>query len=145
MVGKNPKFKSSKKLQEAIDGYFESCAGEILKDENGEPVLNKSGQPAVINGNPPTLSGLALALGFSSKNALLSYQAGKKCEGSILRAISKIEEYTERRLFDKEGLNGAKFILVNNFKGWKDKPAGDGNSEKLDEVLNAIGGAMYES
>ena len=37
---------------------------------------------------------------------------------TITRAKSYIEEYTERRLFDRDGVQGAKFSLINNFKGW---------------------------
>lgn len=32
-----------------------------------------------------------------------------------------IERYTEQRLFDREGVQGAKFSLSNNFEGWSEK------------------------
>jgi hypothetical protein len=32
-----------------------------------------------------------------------------------------VEQYAEERLFDKDGANGAKFSLANNFEGWKEK------------------------
>ena len=40
---------------------------------------------------------------------------------TIDRAKTKIEEYAERRLFDRDGCNGAKFSLANNFRGWAEK------------------------
>ena len=40
---------------------------------------------------------------------------------TITRAKSKIEQYVEERLFDRDGANGAKFSLANNFKGWNEK------------------------
>ena len=43
---------------------------------------------------------------------------------TITRAKSRVEEYAEMRLFDKDGANGAKFSLANNFKQWKEKPDG---------------------
>lgn len=43
-----------------------------------------------------------------------------------MEAKSRIEMYVEERLFDKDGANGAKFSLQNNFKGWDaDKRAED--------------------
>jgi hypothetical protein len=44
---------------------------------------------------------------------------------TITRAKARVEEYTEQRLFDRDGVNGAKFSLINNFKGWRDKPRED--------------------
>ena len=37
---------------------------------------------------------------------------------TITRAKTRIEEYAESRLFDRDGSNGAQFSLQNNFKGW---------------------------
>ena len=39
----------------------------------------------------------------------------------VTRAKSRVEQYTEERLFDREGVQGAKFSLANNFKGWAEK------------------------
>ena len=41
---------------------------------------------------------------------------------TITRAKSRIEMYNEERLYDKDGVNGAKFNLKNNFKGWAENP-----------------------
>ncbi len=38
-----------------------------------------------------------------------------------MRAKARVEMYAEERLFDKDGANGAKFSLANNFSGWKEK------------------------
>ncbi len=117
-VGRPPKFKDKKEIEEKINAYFEICKGEILKDDNGTPVLNKWGKPVVINKRPPTITGLALALGFTSRQALLNYQAKREFVDTITRAKTKVEAYAEERLFDREGTNGAQFSLRNNFKGW---------------------------
>ena len=71
------------------------------------------------------MTGLALALGFTSRQALLNYQAKPKFVDTIMRAKSRCEEYAESRLYDRDGANGAKFSLTNNFKGWSDKPEQD--------------------
>lgn len=134
--GRPPKYKSKKELQEKIEAYFAECEGKTVKYENGEPVLDKYGQPVFVNKRPPTITGLALALGFTSRQALLNYEAKDEFVDTILRAKARVEQYTEERLFDKEGANGAKFSLTNNFEGWKDKKEVDATvSKKLEDLL----------
>lgn len=120
-VGRPPTYKTVKEMQDIIDKYFKSCEGEVLKGEDGEVVLNKYGQPVILGRKPPTVTGLALALGFTSRQTLLNYADKKEFVDTITRAKMIIEEYAESRLYDKDGVNGAKFNLINNFKGWRDK------------------------
>ena len=120
-VGRPPKYESKEQIEELIEQYFEACEGKILKDSAGDPVFNKFGQPVIVNQRPPTVTGLALALGFSSRQALLNYQGKKEFNDTITRAKSRIEQYAEERLFDRDGANGTKFSLSNNFKGWSEK------------------------
>lgn len=135
-VGRPPKYTSKKKLQEKIDEYFESCEGTYLKDDNNEYVLDKYNRPILVGKRPPTTTGLALALGFNSRQSLLNYKAKEEFLDTITRAYARIEQYTEERLFDKDGANGAKFSLANNFEGWKDKKSIDAEiSEKIEDLL----------
>ena len=76
------KYKNKEELQAAIDKYFESCNGTMLTDNDNNPVLNKYGEAVFINQKPPTVTGLALALGFNSRQALLNYQARKELAGT---------------------------------------------------------------
>lgn len=154
-AGRPPKYKTVEELQQKIDEYFKSCEGEMLKDENGEAVLDKHGNPVWIHIKPPTVTGLALALGFTSRQSLLDYQAKPQFLDTIARAKSRCEQYAEERLFDRDGANGAKFSLTNNFKGWHSEkavddaadttPADDGFLSALDskaaEVWPEDGGA----
>ena len=73
-VGRPPKYKNKEEIEEKIDAYFQKCEGEILKDEDGNTIFNKFGNPIIINQHPPTVTGLALALGFTSRLDLLRYQ-----------------------------------------------------------------------
>lgn len=122
LAGRPPKYHSSEEIESLIENYFTACEGEMLRDDNGEPILNKWGSPIIINKHPPTVTGLALALGFTSRQALLNYQAKKEFVDTITRAKSRVEQYAEERLFDRDGANGAKFSLTNNFSGWGEKP-----------------------
>ena len=119
--GRPPMYKSKEEIQEKIDKYFEECEGKVLEDKDGNPILNKYGGAIVMGSKPPTVTGLALALGFSTRQSLLNYQAQDEFLDTITRAKSRVEQYAEERLFDRDGSHGAQFSLRNNFKGWKSK------------------------
>lgn len=129
-VGRPPKYKCKEEIEEKIDAYFKECEGEILKDEEGKPIFDKFGQPVIINQKPPTVTGLALALGFTTRLSLINYQGKKEFMNTITRAKTMIEAYTEERLFDREGSNGAQFSLRNNFKGWNDRQPSELDQEE---------------
>lgn len=142
-MGCKPKYTSAAALSAAVDAYFEDCKGKVLTDNNGEAVTDKYGAPIIIGAHPPTVTGLALALGFKTRQSLLDYQGKSAAFNDIITvAKSRCEEYAESRLYDRDGVNGAKFSLTNNFKGWTDKPSPDNSDAlaKLDDVLSKIGG-----
>ena len=50
-------------------------------------------------------------------------RAKKEYQEVIGKARDRVEIYAEERLFDKDGCQGAKFSLQNNFHNWDaDKP-----------------------
>lgn len=120
-VGCPPAYKTPEEMQTVIDAYFDACMGEYIRDENGNIETDKHGQPVKTKERPLTITGLALALGFTSRQALLNYEGKEEFVDTIKRAKAKVEQYAEERLFDKDGVNGAKFNLSNNFKGWSEK------------------------
>ncbi len=130
-------------MQKRIDAYFEECDGELLVDPNGQPILTKWGQEIRIGKKPYTITGLALAIGFNSRQALLNYQGREAFNDTITRAKAKVEAYAEARLFDKDGSSGAQFNLKNNFKGWDGGQQDNLEAlERLDAVLDKIGGVV---
>lgn len=120
-VGRPPKYKCKEEIEEKIEAYFKKCEGRVLEDKNGDPILDKWGKPIIVEREVPTITGLALALGFSTRLSLLNYQGKVEFMNTITRAKTRVEAYTEQRLFDRDGSNGAQFSLRNNFKGWNDK------------------------
>lgn len=130
--GRPPKFKSVAEMQKLIDKYFEDCKGEPLMVD-GQPFLDKGGRPVVINSRPPTVTGLALALGFHSRQSLLNYQSKPGFMDTITRAKMQVEEYCEMRLFDKDGQRGAQFSLEHNFRWARDGK--DDNDENAGGVV----------
>jgi hypothetical protein len=137
-AGAPPKYKSVKEMQSIIDKYFKDCEGYPLTDAEGEIKLNKYDQPIILGQKPPTVTGLALALGFTSRQTLLNYADKKEFVDTITRAKMKIEEYAESRLFDKDGVNGSKFTLINNFKGWRDKQEQEVTATNLNTDLTNL-------
>lgn len=125
--GPAPRYTSKEEIIDLIDKYFEDCKGKPFTDpDTGRQMVDKYGYPIFIGQRPPTVTGLALALGFKSRQSLLNYGGKKEFRDTIMEAKSRIEMYVEERLFDKDGANGAKFSLQNNFKGWDaDKRAED--------------------
>ena len=118
--GRPPTYKNVEEIKEKIEEYFKWCEGEPLIVD-GEVVLNKAGEPVIYNKHPLTITGLALALGFTTRQALLNYEAKAEFVDTIKEAKSRVERYAEERLYDRDGVNGAKFSLSNNFKGWAEK------------------------
>jgi hypothetical protein len=129
--GRPPKYTDNdiNEVQRLIDQYFIDCEGKpiMVKDPETDdevPYLDKYSQPVMIGVKPATVTGLCLALGFTTRQALINYEDDNrdnpKLVDAITRAKLKCHEYAERRLYDKDGANGAKFSLANNF-GWVDR------------------------
>ena len=132
--GRPLKFRSVAKLQLKIDEYFESCFEEVWREvavynENQEVVgtkwialLDRFGNIRKEQTRPFTVSGLALFLG-TNRQTLLDYQDKVEFADTITRAKTKIENYTEEQLFDKNArnINGIQFNLNNNYRRWTNK------------------------
>lgn len=115
MAGKgNPRrWRSAKELQAAVDQYFEDCQQ---------------------NHRVPSVAGLALALGFMSRQALYRYTDRENENSSddyvtiITRAKLMIEEENIQLAYIRDASPGARFILQNGFN----------YAEKRDISTNAV-------
>ena len=89
-------YKTVEDLERAINEYFSQC------DENNKPY---------------TMTGLALKLNITPQTLCnygdREYANGKYFE-AVNRARMRVIDYSESRAFDKEGVQGAKFMLTNN-------------------------------
>lgn len=121
--GRPRKYDNPSDLQTECDGYFEYIKGEFhLQDKE---VTNKSGKTKVIKETiwdrypePPTVNGLALYLGFASKQSLYDYEKEDVFSYPIKRALSQIEMHHEKGLSSTTA-TGHIFALKNS--GWKDQ------------------------
>ena len=123
--GGGRRFLTPEHLQSLINEYYESCMGPMF-DKSGNLVRDEQGRIVKTQVKPYTLSGLALYLGVSTQT-LKKYREGKldtildemRAETEdvltfsrvILRAKQTIEAYAEGRLYDRDGSNGARFVL----------------------------------
>ena len=48
-LGRPPKYATAEQMQAVIDRYFEGCKGEPIIGDDGRPILDKYGQPFIIN------------------------------------------------------------------------------------------------
>lgn len=115
-VGHPPMYDNPDDMKKKIDEYFTSCEGELIRDENGAIQYDKHGSPLYKTlPRYPTITGLAYALGFKSRQALINYQNKDEFNDTITRAKFKIEDGYNQALFAKETFNGARYSLSNNF------------------------------
>ena len=106
-------------------------------------MLDKFGNEIYLHQRPPTVTGLALALGFASRQALLNYQGRKEFNDTITRAKARCEQYAEERLYDRDGTHGAQFSLRANF-GWNDKPKEQPAALEEETPVDDLSKALFE-
>lgn len=94
--GREPFYKSPDEMQKMIDDYFNEA--KIW-----------------------TIPGLALHLGFADKQSLIDYQNKEVFFFPIKRAKLKIEDYTVKQLFQKNGVPSAGVIFILKNMGYSDK------------------------
>lgn len=124
--GKKPLFSSPEQLQSEIDQYFESCYGPLIDWKKHQLVYDNNGEVVKVQVEPFTVSGLAYYIGVPTETLDritwgwyddLDEDDDYKLYSAILkRAKQKINLYAEKRLYDREGVIGAKFVLDHHFR-----------------------------
>lgn len=102
-------------LDKAIEDYFFPVEYDEIQ-ENGFYV--KKTRPERGINKRPSVTGLALSLGFCNKSTLYDYQKRQEFSNSINRALTMVEIFYEERL-SEASVAGSIFALKNF--GWKDK------------------------
>jgi len=108
-VGRPPKYKTPEDMQSAVDEYFENLPPYTVV------VMGESKEVRM-----PTITGLALALGFSSRSSLYEYEGKPEFTDTIKKARMRVEHDYEMQLrTSTQGQAGTIFALKN--LGWRDK------------------------
>jgi hypothetical protein len=131
-------FKTAEELETKINEYFTQCEPRPWLSKDGEPCENKHGEAIMLPGKPPTITGLALFLGFNTRAALRTYRGKSEFVSAITRAKSRIEEYAESRLYDKDGCRGAMFYLSLNAEGWKEEKDEDTAPVEIVRIVDDV-------
>lgn len=119
--GRPAKYKNAEELNNKIIEYFESYINCDFKEEK-QPVL----------GHKPTITGLALYLGFESRQSFYDYI--KKEEFSyVLKKASLYVEMQYEMLLESKAATGAIFALKN--MGWVDRKEVENVNEKTKFVF----------
>ena len=117
--GRPLKFKTEAELGKAISAYFKKCKPKVLKDKKGKVLTNSNGVP-IMEPNPPTLTGLALHLGFESRQSIYDYEKRGAFSYTIKRARLQCEEWVENGMLSGKFHPSAGIFALKNY-GWKDK------------------------
>ena len=96
-MGRPAKYETPAELDLAINEYLNECQSSSAA---------------------PTISGLALRLGFESRQSIYDYKERDDFSYIIKRAVLMIEDYWERKLSEGQS-SGSIFWLKNH--GWTDK------------------------
>ena len=122
---KRIKWASPEQLQKKIDEYFESCMGYVYDYRTQQPLYDAEGRPRREQTQPYTTTGLARALGVDRHTLIcwsedqlnaLGVPTDEDYEGPtygeiVREAREKVQEFCEKKLFERDGFNGGKFVL----------------------------------
>ena len=104
-AGQPPKYTSKEEIEEKMQEYFNTCGWSYIEGKE-DPVFNS-----------PKLTGLALYLGFCSRQSLYDYEKRAEFSYSIKKARTMIEMHHEEGAGGKTP-TGHIFMLKN--MGWSD-------------------------
>lgn len=116
--GRPAMFQTPQEMQEKIDEYFASCKPTFLT-VNGKTVLDKNKNP-MIDYHPATIAGMALYLGFESRQSMYDYAKREGFSCVVARARLRVEAEREADICAGRNVEGSKFHLA-NMSGWKEE------------------------
>lgn len=117
--GRPPKYTTVEELESKIEEYFDSCVPVYAKNDDGSLVLTTKGEPVLLDHNPPTITGLALHLGFTTRLSLINYQSKPQFMNTVSRAKARVELYAEKQLYNPAIKPNGPIFALKNF-GWRD-------------------------
>lgn len=115
MAGRPRAYETPEELQIAADGYFEHIKGAKVKEVDSTGTITERWERAP---EPATITGLALFLGFESRQSVYDYAKDGAYSYIVKNAQLRVECEYEKRLTGQYP-TGSIFALKN--MGWKDK------------------------
>lgn len=143
VTGRRPLYNSAEGLSEKVSEYFKYIEGEYETKVIKTPVLSEDGTASMEDvehkewlrhPEPPTITGLALFLGFESRQSFYDYKKKEEFSYTIKKAALMIESKYEQSLWGGKP-TGAIFALKN--LGWNDSVNLD-HTTKGDKINKGI-------
>lgn len=142
VVGRPPIHTDPKEVERLIMDYFEWIKGEtatkevvIGNDDEGKPIKEPK-EYFIRNPEPPTVTGLALHLGFCDKSTLYDYRDKSEFSHSIKKGLSMVEKHHEKQIAYGDKCTGNIFALKN--MGWKDKVEQDNTHSGEIKIIRQV-------
>ncbi len=122
--GHPPIYKDPDELGKKIDEYFDQCEPEYAthKNDEGEIIVftDKNNRPIIKNLNAPSLSRLALYLGYASRQSIYDNEKNELFSYIIKRARSKVEDWIYQHSLDSSIPPAVGIFILKQF-GYTDK------------------------
>lgn len=119
-AGRPVKYKTAEELEDLINEYFDSKVPEYVFGPDGKLVTNSKGTP-IIKANPPTITGLALHLGFNSRGTIYEYEKkNDEFSDAIKKARLRCECYAEEMMLSGSCHPAGPIFALKNY-GWSDQ------------------------
>lgn len=136
MAGGRPRtYEDPEELQKAVDDYFAGLAGSKTTSVNLDGTITEKWDKMP---EPATITGLALALGFESRQSVYDYDKEGQFSYIIKNARLRVECEYEKKLTTAQSPTGSIFALKN--MGWKDKFEQDVNHSGISFTFNPAPG-----
>lgn len=123
--GRPPIYDNPKTLEETCEGYFKWIQGEFhmekvqIKDKETGRIDEMDSKVWDRYPENPTITGLALFLGFDSRSTIYEYRDKVEFSYVIKRAMLRVENEYEKAVRADKVPTGSIFVLKN--MGWSDK------------------------
>ncbi len=122
--GRPPKYKTPEDMQKAIDAYFAS-----------PPTVTVVQNGTALDLPKVTVTGLALHLGFESRQSFYDYESNPAFSYTIKRARTRIEHEYEKMLTCTSA--AGPIFALKNF-GWKDKTEVEQHTYSHESALDEL-------
>jgi hypothetical protein len=134
-VGRPPVFKTVEEFHHKVEEYFRFIQGE------------KSGRKWIRKPEPPTVTGLALFVGFESRQSFYDYEKDGQFSYTVKKARLRVENAYEKGLH--AAFPAGSIFALKNF-GWADKTEVTNNNvnwnaEPTEEEARRIKEALLKS
>ena len=130
--GRPLKYKAAEEMQAGIDEYFELCQPKPMMDAADKPFIDSKGNQ-MYELNPPTISGLALHLGFVNRASMYDYEQRGEFSDTIKKARTRCEQWIEKNGIEGKTPPAMAIFALKNY-GWTDKP----EKQETDDTANDL-------